>query len=172
MPRPLSISPGQRFGRLTTIERATMTPYQRWRVRCDCGSEKVVHASNLAAQLTKSCGCLGRERTSERLTRHGHAQTRARRPSAEYTAWAGMIARCTRPGHISYKYYGGSGISVTDRWRNSFEAFLSDVGPKPSPAHSIDRIDVGGDYRPDNVRWATASEQQRNKRPRTSRGTA
>lgn len=93
---------------------------------------------------------------------HGH-NTRARR-SPEYTAWNFMIGRCYRPRNHRYAWYGGRGIRVCDRWRTSFEAFLADVGPRPTPRHSLDRIDNDGDYEPGNVRWATSFEQSRNRR--------
>jgi hypothetical protein len=77
-----------------------------------------------------------------------------------------MKARCTNPKHIGFHVYGGRGIRVCDAWTNDFEAFLAHVGPKPTPTHTIDRIDVNGHYEPGNVRWATYSEQSKNKRPR------
>jgi hypothetical protein len=77
-----------------------------------------------------------------------------------------MIGRCENPNVERYPHYGGRGISICEEWRESFEAFLRDMGRKPSPDHSIDRIDVNGNYEPGNCRWATDSEQQRNKRPR------
>ena len=94
--------------------------------------------------------------------RHGHCAAYAESP--EYVAWKAMIARCERPGSISYRYYGGRGIRVCAKWKRSFEAFLEDVGLKPSPAHSIDRINNEGHYEPGNVRWATRREQRRNLR--------
>lgn len=82
----------------------------------------------------------------------------------EYTAWAGMKSRCSDPNSSRYPYYGGRGIKVCDRWRDSFAAFLVDVGPRPSPDHSLDRMDPNGNYEPGAVRWATRKEQQRNRR--------
>lgn len=82
----------------------------------------------------------------------------------EFFAWTEAIYRCTNPGHPSYPQYGARGISVCKRWRDSFTAFLADVGARPSANHSLDRIDNNGDYEPGNVRWATRTQQQRNKR--------
>ncbi len=87
-----------------------------------------------------------------------------RRRTPGYHAWANMVQRCTNPLATHYAAYGGRGIGICDRWRQSFEAFIADVGPRPSAAHSIDRIDTNGHYEPGNVRWATATQQQRNTR--------
>lgn len=84
--------------------------------------------------------------------------------SPEYTAWAGMLQRCRNPKNAAYPDYGGRGITVCDAWRDSFEAFYADLGPRPSARHSIDRIDNDGNYEPGNCRWATAKEQNRNTR--------
>jgi hypothetical protein len=93
--------------------------------------------------------------------RHGHTNPR----SGEYTSWAGMIQRCGNPNNPNYAGYGGDGVTVCERWRNSFEAFLADMGPRPSPAHSLDRYpNREGSYEPGNVRWATDAEQTRNQR--------
>lgn len=82
-----------------------------------------------------------------------------------YMCWVAMRQRCTNPKHVSYPRYGGNGIAVCGRWRD-FRLFLKDVGPRPSLGHSLDRIDCAGNYEPGNVRWATRSEQEKNKRPR------
>lgn len=84
--------------------------------------------------------------------------------SPEHNAWARMIQRCENPNEGGYKNYGGRGIRVCAEWRASFSAFLRDMGRRPSGIHSIDRIDVDGDYAPGNCRWATPSEQSRNRR--------
>ena len=86
------------------------------------------------------------------------------RRTPEYRSWHGLKARCLNPHATGYANWGGRGITVCDRWRDSFENFLADVGRKPSPRHSLDRTDVNGNYEPGNVRWATPSEQRRNQR--------
>lgn len=85
--------------------------------------------------------------------------------TSEYRAWCGIRQRCFNPANCRYEGYGGRGITVCDRWNQSFLAFFEDMGPRPSPNHSIDRIDNDGNYEPSNCRWATRSQQQRNKRP-------
>jgi hypothetical protein len=91
-----------------------------------------------------------------------HARWREACP--EYGSWANMIARCENPNATGFEYGGGRGITVCKRWRNSYADFLADMGPRPSPKHSIDRIDVDGNYEPNNCRWATSAEQNKNKR--------
>ncbi len=93
---------------------------------------------------------------------HGYT-SRGQRPSI-YNTWRGMKKRCYRAANKDFANYGGRGITVCDRWRQSFAAFASDMGPKPTPAHSIDRINNDGNYEPSNCRWATVAEQHANKR--------
>lgn len=94
--------------------------------------------------------------------KHGHCPRTGRPP--EYEAWRSMNARCYNPRRGDYRRYGGRGITVCDRWRHSFENFLADMGPRPSPTHSLDRVNNDGSYEKDNCRWATRIEQQRNTR--------
>jgi len=154
---------GQRYGKLLVLERAKdhFTPggqrKVKWRCQCDCGSLVEVGSSNLAMGKSKSCGCL---RNSERVAR---SKTHGLTGSPEYIAWSGMKARCFRPYAINYANYGGRGITVAAEWL-SFEAFFRDMGPKPSPEHSLDRIDSNGNYCAENCRWATTAEQSRNTR--------
>lgn len=164
---------GQVFGRLTVIGPWFSLPSRtkgRLRhvvCRCECGGHVAVRKQDLANSQQRSCGCLASEITAKRnrdRQKHGHSHTETRKASPEYTAWWGAIQRCETKGHRSYQHYGARGIRMCERWRRSFEAFLDDMGYRPSPDHSIDRIDVNGDYEPGNVRWATSTEQERNKR--------
>lgn len=158
MPRALNLK-GQRFGRLLVLGR--LPPGNKnvmWRCVCDCGQTYVCAASNLARGNTVSCGCFRSEQSSARQRTHGLSRT------AEYIIWTGMINRCHSPINNGYKNYGERGIAVCDRWRDSFEAFLQDMGPRPSSQFSIERKDNRQGYSPDNCKWATGHEQGRNKR--------
>lgn len=150
----------RKFGRLTVIAYAGRVGKKKisaWRVRCDCGTEKVVSASHLNQGL-ESCGCLRLERVREVRGTHGLCGT------PEYRAWSHLIGRCENENDGSYPHYGARGIRVCERWRNSFEAFLEDMGPRPLGTE-IDRYpNNDGNYEPGNCRWATRVENARNKR--------
>lgn len=153
----------RRFGRLVAVERApdrANRPY--WECRCDCGRVVTVQASALQNRNTKSCGCLRRESTTKRNTIHGLTKDKGRTP--EYSSWANAKGRCFEPNGPGYARYGGRGITMCKEWSDGFAAFLRDMGPKPSSAHSLDRINNDGDYEPGNCRWATRIEQNNNTR--------
>jgi len=151
---------GHLYGRLTVIAREpNRGSYATWRCRCVCGNEVVVTATMLRSGNTTSCGCLRTEKTVARSFRHGAA--RRRRIWPEYYVWAEMVQRCTNTAHPQYRDYGGRGVAVEFR---SFDEFIEEVGRRPSPDLTIDRIDNDRGYAPGNVRWATYTEQRLNQR--------
>lgn len=154
---------GMRFGRLTVISRAENKGRNpAWDCICDCGNNKVIANYSLTSGKTQSCGCLQKEVAAERLLKHGHDRVGNR--TREYEIWLHIISRCENINDKSFADYGERGIKVCDSWRNSFENFLVDMGERPSPKHSIDRIDVNGNYEPSNCRWVTKEVQSRNTR--------
>jgi len=146
---------GQRFHRLTAIRQVgnDRSGSARWLFACDCGKETTTLATHARSGHTRSCGCLWREST----TKHGESR------STEHQTWRGMHARCTDPSATGWSMYGARGIKVCDRW-SSFDNFLADMGRKPSPELTLDRIDSNGDYEPGNCRWATLEQQSTNRR--------
>ena len=154
---------GLRFSRLVVIGRGQRTAggQTTWLCKCDCGNEVTAQAANIKNGATRSCGCIRKEQLSvfntNTKTKHNLCKT------SEYRIWGGMLTRCLNKNTQEYHNYGGRGINVCERWK-SFENFLFDMGKRPSKNHSIDRIDVDGNYSKENCRWATFKEQCYNKR--------
>ncbi len=155
---------GQRFGRLIVVQYAGSMirggkSRSNWLCLCDCGKQRPIGTEYLRMGTSRSCGCLRGKRVAPSV---GPTHRR----SAERLAWTNMKRRCNNEKSPRFKDWGGRGIKVCDRWLNSFENFLADVGIRPSTDHSIDRIDNDRNYEPDNVRWATKKEQIANRRRR------
>lgn len=152
---------GKRFGRLTVVSQCGTTPELRYtyKCKCDCGESKDVYSFNLIHGKIQSCGCFYRESNST----HGYASL-YKGKTPEYVCWIAMKQRCSDVNFKGYKHYGGRAITVCDRWLESFENFLHDMGVKPGIGYSIERDNVNGNYEPSNCRWATTAEQGSNRR--------
>jgi len=156
---------GATSGRLTVIKTLPAVNRKgRLLCSCACGAEKVIRKDHFKSAATTSCGCVQKERASQSNSTHGMSA------SQEFTIWASMIQRCTNPLNKAFKNYGGRGIAVCDRWLSHFEDFLNDMGRRPGPNYSIERMDNDRGYEPSNCVWATPSQQARNRRDGSLRG--
>lgn len=148
---------GERYGALLVMKFDSSTRRgHKYQCLCDCGSTATRYIAELKKGSVFSCGCISLHLIARLNKTHGKSKT------AEYAVWRSMIARCENPRDKRFHRYGGRGISVCSRWRTSFPAFIEDVGERPAPGLSLDRINNDRNYEPSNVRWASRKEQMRN----------
>ncbi len=140
---------GKRFTMLTVIKQMpSKNNFSMWLCKCDCGNETIVSGNSLSKKNTQSCGCLSG--VQHRMTN-----------TPEYNSWQAMIERCRNKNTVRYDRYGGRGIIVCERWLESFLNFYEDMGSKPSPKHSVGRINNDGNYEPSNCEWQTQDIQMK-----------
>ena len=160
MPKRIDLT-NQRFSRLLVLEHYGFAKNGQllWRCLCDCGTEKLVASDKLRYEKTKSCGCLQSEVARERLVTHGFCG------HPVYTLWCSIKTRCYNPNYIQYKDYGGRGIRMSDEWKDNAEMFCEwALANGWKPGLVIDRKDNDGNYGPDNCRFITRAESNRNTR--------
>lgn len=164
MPKKLDIPNGSVYGDWVVLSESSPSRGGRRRFicRCSCGVERAVDLSHMRGGRSTGCGCRAARNTSKRVWVHGQANGGGVRPAGrEYAAWQSMKDRCFNPDNQDYGRYGGRGITVHPKWLD-YLAFFRDMGSRPSPKHSLDRINNDGNYEPGNCKWSTPREQCRN----------
>ena len=155
---------GQEFGRLTVVKETsgrTASGCVVWLCLCSCGNESYVSATSLRSGHTMSCGCYQKQQSGQAAVKACTTHGMSGNPT--YISWVNMRSRCYDKKNEKYMRYGGRGITVCDKWLNSFQSFLDSMGEKPTQEHQIDRADNDGNYEPGNCRWATGFQQQQNR---------
>lgn len=152
---------GMKFNMLTALRRNDVDGVIRWDCQCECGQIINARMSNIVTGSTMSCGCWRVKNVGDRQRTHGESRT------PDYYVWSGIKKRCLNPDAHNYAQYGGKGIDVSDEWKDSFETFKNDMGPRPSPQHSVERRNNKKGYSADNCYWATPVEQANNRSTNT-----